>query len=195
MLGGARVQRFRWSLYAPLYDRLIGFERQRRRSIEVLALSPGERVLIDGCGTGIDLPLLPPGLEVSAIDLTPSMVRRAWEKAPGADVRVGDALALDYPDAHFDAVVLHLIVAIVPDPLQCLREARRVLKPGGRAAVFDKFCSGRPPLVRRILSVLTRLLGTDINCDLHALAGQAGFHVAHEEPAGAGGLLRLALLR
>jgi ubiquinone/menaquinone biosynthesis C-methylase UbiE len=194
-LGGERAQRFRWSLYAPVYDRLISFARQRRRCLELLALAPGERVLIDGCGTGLDLPLLPAGVEVSAIDLTPAMVRRAREKLPGADIRVGNALALDFPGASFDAVALHLIVAIVPDPLACLREARRVLKPGGRAVVFDKFCDGRPSALRRWLNGPARFFATDITRELRPLAAQAGFRIVHEEPAGFGGLFRIALLR
>jgi phosphatidylethanolamine/phosphatidyl-N-methylethanolamine N-methyltransferase len=185
----------RWSLYAPFYDRLISFKPQRRRAIAMLALNPGERVLVVGCGTGLDLPLLPAGVEVTALDLTPAMVRRARQKAPGADVRVMDAQRLEFADGTFDAVVLHLIVAVVPDPLACMRESARVLKAGGRACVFDKFVQGKPSAVRRILNVATRFLGTDINRNLGELAGPAGFVIEADEAAMFGGLFRVARLR
>lgn len=185
----------RWSLYAPVYDRLISFESQRRRAIEMLALQPGERVLVVGCGTGLDLPLLPAGAKVTAMDLTPAMVRRARVKAPEADIRVMDAQRLEFADGTFDAVVLHLIVAVVPDPLACMREAARVLKPGGRAGVFDKFARGRPSAARRVLNVVTRWFGTDITRNLGELASAAGFAVEADEAAMLGGLFRVARLR
>lgn len=46
--------RLRYSLYAPIYDRIVGFGGSRRRAIDLLALGPGERVLVVGAGTGPD---------------------------------------------------------------------------------------------------------------------------------------------
>lgn len=185
----------RWTLYAPIYDAFISFEPQRRRALELLELKAGERVLIVGCGTGLDLPLLPAGLDVTAIDLTPAMVRRARERAPGIDIRVMDAQRLEFPDAMFDAAVLHLIVAVVPDPLACMREAARVLKAGGRVSVFDKFARGKPSFLRRALNVATRAFGTDINRNLGDLATASGFGIEAEEGAMLGGMFRVARLR
>ena len=63
-----------------------------------------------------------------------------------------DGHSLAVPRAAFDAVVLHLILAVIPDPVRCLREAARALRPGGRVVVFDKFVRGeRTPLVLRVL--------------------------------------------
>jgi len=135
--------RLRYTLIAPLYDAVVRVASQRRRSISLLELRPGERLLISGSGTGADLPYVPPDVEVHAVDITPAMVERTRRRAAAlgreVEARVGDAQALDYPDAWFDAVVLHLIVAVAPDGRRVLEEAARVLKPGGRAVVFDKF--------------------------------------------------------
>lgn len=188
----------RWDLYAPLYDRFISFREQRRRSLELAALRPGERVLVSGCGTGQDLPLLPAGLRVYAVDASPGMLRRALARPCASPVGFAlmDAQRLAFPDALFDCVVLHLIVAIVPDPLACLREAARVLKPGGRIALFDKYHDGRgrPRLVRRALNPLVKLLATDLNVPLPRLVREAGLRMTHEEPALMRGLFRVARL-
>lgn len=192
--------RWRYTLWAPFYDLVARVPRQRRRSIALLAPRPGERVLIVGAGTGADLPFVPEGVEVLATDLTPAMLARARRRVrPGVELRVMDAQALDLPDGSFDAAVLHLILAVVPDPLACLREAARVVRPGGRLAVFDKFLAdgARPSLPRRLLNLWTRLLFTDINRRLGEILAASGapLRVERDEPALLGGLFRILLLR
>ena len=78
-----RWNRIRYTAFAPLYDRVASFGTQRRRSIELLDLKPGERVLIVGAGTGADLLYLPAGVEVVAGDITPAMVERVRRRAAG----------------------------------------------------------------------------------------------------------------
>jgi ubiquinone/menaquinone biosynthesis C-methylase UbiE len=145
--GWRRWNRLRYTLYAPVYDlalaRLPLFRRGRRRSLALAAFRPGERVLLVAAGTGLDLAYLPAGVAVVATDVTPAMLARlrARARALGRDVtaEVMDAARLAYPDASFDGVVLHLALAVVPDPVAAVRKAARVLRPGGRVAVFDKF--------------------------------------------------------
>jgi ubiquinone/menaquinone biosynthesis C-methylase UbiE len=136
----SRWRRARYSVYASFYDLGPGFEAERRRAISLLDLAPGERVLVDGVGTGADLPLLPPAVSVLGIDLTPAMLARARPHCrPGIELRVMNAERLELADGSFDAVMLHQVLEVVADPVRCLAEAARVLRPGGRLSVFDKF--------------------------------------------------------
>jgi phosphatidylethanolamine/phosphatidyl-N-methylethanolamine N-methyltransferase len=179
--------------------RLLG--RGRRRSIEQLNLQPGERVLIVGCGTGLDFEHLPRKVDVVAGDITPAMVERARARAEKlgfeADVRVLDAHDLDLPDEHFDAVILHLILAVVPDPVAAIREASRVLRPAGRVAIFDKFIAEgrRPSFIRRLAGMITRVLATELNRSLEPLLREGGLAIEHDEPVYGEGMFRVVSAR
>lgn len=134
---------------APIYDALVGplAYRPRRNAVAALELRPGDRLVIPGCGTGLDLPASPEGVRVVALDLSPEMLARARRKSARADVelRVGDAMALDLPDGSFDAA-LNLIVAVAPDGARVIAEALRVLRPGGRPAILV-LCDARSLVV------------------------------------------------
>lgn len=136
----SRWRRARYSVYASFYDFGPAFAAPRRRAISLLELAPGERVLVPGVGTGADLPLLPPTVSVLGVDLTPAMLARARAHCrPGIELRVMNAERLELADASFDAVLLHQVLEVVADPTSCLAEAARVLRPGGRMSIFDKF--------------------------------------------------------
>jgi phosphatidylethanolamine/phosphatidyl-N-methylethanolamine N-methyltransferase len=125
------------------------------------------------------------------------MVEKTRERALSlgmrVDARVMDAARLDLADESFDCVLLHLILAVVPDPRGTAREAARVLRRGGRASIFDKFATGRPSLLRRTLNVATNVLATDITRSLPDLLADSGLRLVHEEPSAFGGLFRVAV--
>jgi phosphatidylethanolamine/phosphatidyl-N-methylethanolamine N-methyltransferase len=154
-----------YSLIAPLYDLIVErpMREARVRSLRALPTVESRRVLVSGVGTGLDLPLLPALHRYTALDFNPAMLARARLRDDIANVNfvLGDSMALPFTDAHFDHVVLHLIVAVVPEPQRCLSEAARVLKPGGTIILFDKFLQPcqRAPL-RRIFNIFTRRFAT-----------------------------------
>lgn len=196
--------RLRYDLYAPLYDAFVEapFKGARARSIDALRLQRGERVLITGCGTGLDFEHLPAEMRVTAGDIAPAMVRRAQREADrlgfaGADVRVMDAHRLDLPPGTFDAAVLHLVLAVVPDPQATIREVARVLKPGGRAVILDKFLpdGASPSPLRRAANAVTSVLATGLNRQLGPLLAEARLVLEHRGPALLGGLFEIALVR
>lgn len=196
----AAWNRARYNAYAPLYDLVVApFAAGRRRSIEPLALQPGKRVLIVGCGTGLDLPLLPTDVRVTAFDLTPAMVyrmsARAAELGRAVDVAVMNGQQMGLADGAFDAILLHLILAVIPDPLACAREAARLLRPGGRAAIFDKRLpdGSRPSLIRRAVNAATSAAFSDINRQLGPILETTDLQETHREPAGLRGAYQVAL--
>lgn len=131
---------------APVYHRLSGalMQKARRRSVELLALQPGERLLLPGIGTGLDIPNIPVEVRISGTDTSPEMLSIAREKAcEGAELALIDAQDLRYPDSYFDAIVHNLILSVAPDGKKVCEEAWRVLRPGGRLVIFDKFLPGR----------------------------------------------------
>jgi ubiquinone/menaquinone biosynthesis C-methylase UbiE len=123
-----------------------------------------------------------------ATDLTPAMLRRARDKArAGHHLVVMDGHSLAIPDGAFDAVALHLILAVIPDPARCLAEAVRVLRPGGRISILDKFVPDghAPSMGRRLLNGITALVATDITRRLDVIITESGAAVERtgREPA------------
>ncbi len=117
-----------------------------RRLVADLAagLPPGAKVLDVGTGPGYLLGYLGrerPDLDLWGLDLDYRMIRLARRKkhAPGSTAQwlVGYALALPFGDAVFDQVVASLSLHIWPQRQRGLKELRRILKPGGRAWVYE----------------------------------------------------------
>jgi ubiquinone/menaquinone biosynthesis C-methylase UbiE len=112
-------------------------ERIERES----ALLRGKHLLEIGCGMGYDsLEFLKRGVRVTATDLTPNAVKLALrhfevEGVQAEDVRTADGLNLPFSDGTFDAVWANGVLHATGDTARAIREARRVLKPGGRAII------------------------------------------------------------
>lgn len=192
-----------YTLFAPFYDRLIAraTERLRQDSLRRLGEVEGRTILVCGIGSGLDLPLLPAGAAYVGLDLTPAMLRRARHRAEalGVDIRLllGDAMALPFAAAAFDALIMHLILAVVPRPAEALAEAERVLKPGGRILFLDKFLrpGERAPL-RRLASPLLGAIATRTDVVFEeVLAGCPQLSVESDVPVLARGWFRHIVLR
>lgn len=198
--------RMSYSLIAPLYDLVLArpLRAARSRSLRSLPTAAAGRVLLSGVGTGLDLPLLPRLHRYTALDFNAAMLARARRgdvrsipESLQVDWLLGDSMALPFPDAHFDHVVLHLIVAVVPHPELCLSEAARVLKPGGSIILFDKFLRpNKPALLRRALNPLTRRLATRMDVVFEeVLRAAPQLEVVSDLPLLAGGWFRGIVLR
>lgn len=198
----------RWNLvvyraWAPVYDGLLQrfFAPGRATAAQVLDLRPGERVLLVGVGTGEDLPLLPAGVTAVGVDLSEPMLDRARNRlhhlGVQVDLRRADAATLGLESASFDAVILNLVLSVVPDPEAVLAEAMRVLRPGGRAVVFDKFAPDDRPISpgRHLFNLLTSAFGTAIDRRLGDLLAATPCRVISDQPSILAGQYRVVHLR
>ena len=131
---------------------------------------PSGTVLEVGVGTGLNMPLYPPGAEVTGIDIAENMLYRASTRAAKlgvrADLRQMDVQHLDFPDAHFDCAVATFVFCSVPDPVAGLREVRRVLKPDGALLLLEHVRSENR-VVGKVMDFINpaavRLAGANIN--------------------------------
>ena len=110
--------------------------------INRLNLKPGMKVLDVACGTGnTALPAARAGAEVTGVDIAPNLVEQARENARreglNAQFDEGDAEALSYADASFDAVVTMFGAMFAPRPELVAAELKRVSRPGGSIAMAN----------------------------------------------------------
>jgi ubiquinone/menaquinone biosynthesis C-methylase UbiE len=122
---------------APRYDRQMNFFDRRlfTGGREWACRSAEGDVLEIAVGSGRNLPFYPPGTKLTAIEFSPEMLKlaeqRASEMGAEADLRMVDAQALEFEDESFDTIVCTLALCTIPDPAKAVREAFRVLRPGG----------------------------------------------------------------
>ena len=139
----------------------------RRRAADLTGVGPGSRALDVATGTGdLAVELASRGAAVTGMDFSPAMLELAGAKAPEIEFEEGDALALRYGDAKFDAVTVGFGARNFADLDQGLREMARVAKPGGRVVVLEITTPARPPLswffrawFDRIVPLLGRVAG------------------------------------
>ncbi|MDN5754004.1 MAG: class I SAM-dependent methyltransferase [Nitrosospira sp.] len=160
--------RHSYTIIAPLYDALLATAGTgvRAASLAQLPRQGDLDILISGIGSGLDLPYLPPCHRYIGLDLTSAMLNRVKPRIGSlrVDLVQGDSMSLPFTDEYFDHVVLHLILAIVPDARICLRETARVLKPGGSVLILDKFLKpGETAWLRRTLNLLTQHVVTRLD--------------------------------
>jgi SAM-dependent methyltransferase len=130
----------------PEQERLVEqAEHWRHRLIaDGTRLEPGTRLLEVGTGVGAVLAVLGqefPGVRLTGLDIEPKQLEfaRAHLERSGVEATLvqGDALALPFEDESFDHVWMMWLLEHVPDPVAALREARRVLVPGGAITAIE----------------------------------------------------------
>lgn len=141
-----RVQRYGWDKAASVYE--PSWKEQLKPAqdmlLEMAALKPGENILETACGTGlvtfrIAESISPVGT-VTATDLSGEMINLATKEAKRRSVsnitfQRMDAEKLSLDEKPYDAALCSLGIMYFPDPVQSLREMRRVLNPSGRAVI------------------------------------------------------------
>jgi ubiquinone/menaquinone biosynthesis C-methylase UbiE len=196
-----RTLRF-WDRYSVRYDRRM--ERTER------ALFPGGRewacgqaggdVLEVAVGTGRNLPYYQGSAvrTLTGIDLSPGMLAVARDRAKAlgldADLRTGNAEALEFGDAAFDTVLCTVSLCNIPDYQAAIGEMYRVLRPGGRLVLLDHVASDRwwVRAAQRLLELVTRRMNGDYQTRRPLpLVEARGFVVSHSQRSRLGWIERL----
>lgn len=173
--------------YAGVYDVVFGpiMHPGRRRIVRALNLHPGDAVLEVGVGTGLSLPLYPPYVRVTGVDISREMLDRAQRRVLRQSLSHVDAIlemdaqAMTFADNRFDKVVAMYVVSVVPDPLKLIGEMRRVCKPDGEILIVNHFRSRNPLLatMETTLAPLSRLAGFRPDLALEPFLAEAGLEV------------------
>jgi len=180
-----------WDKQAAGYDRQIGWwERHvlgRDNRAWATERARGD-VLEVAVGTGLNVPLYEPGLELTGVDLSPAMLALARQRAAEAgrrvDLREGDAHRLPFDDASFDTVVCTFSLCNIPDLRGALTEMRRVLRPGGRLVLVDHVASTTRPiywLQKAIEPISVRIDGDHLTRRPATIVEDLGFDITERD--------------
>ncbi len=178
------ITRRRYDRIAPVYDAIewVMELRVRRWRRALWERVEGRKLIELGVGTGKNLPYHPAGVQVTAVDLSPKMLERARRRAERlgstVELELADVQQLPYPDGTFDVAVATFLFCSVPDPVLGLREARRVLKPGGKLFLMEHVLSEIPVLrglMRFFDPIPVRVWGAHIDRETVGNVERAGF--------------------
>ena len=173
---------------------------RRKLILKDINYQAGENLLEIGCGAGAVLGILGQnfsGLKLSGIDLEPKQIEYATHYLnrlglDKANLKVGDAATLPWPENYFDHIYAIWFLEHLPDPLKVLKEARRVLKPGGTITITETdyrtvLVTPKSSDYRYLLDSLCELMllakgNPYIGQSLGFLLSQAGFSQMDNQP-------------
>jgi phosphatidylethanolamine/phosphatidyl-N-methylethanolamine N-methyltransferase len=155
--------------WAGIYDTAFGgiSSKGRLRAVSLVNRLPGKDVLEVGVGTGLALPQYNLDKQITGIDLSKEMLRKARERVrKDALINVKalhemDAEATSFDDASFDIAVGMFVASVVPNPQRLLAELRRLVRPGGDILLVNHFAAAKGPRwwLERAMAPASRALG------------------------------------
>ena len=194
-----------YGFYAPFYDFIFGswVNQGRKKAVEKIDQSPGNRILELGVGTGYSIPLYSTEVKVMGIDISTEMLNVARkrfprEKYPQVEGFLEmDAQELDFPDNSFDSVIAMYVASVVPDPMRMMQEMSRVCVPGGTVLVLNHFASSKGFLrgVENFFSPFSKRLGFKPDFSLPHFLEMTPIEVEDILPVNLGGYWKLIHFR
>jgi phosphatidylethanolamine/phosphatidyl-N-methylethanolamine N-methyltransferase len=194
-----------YKIWSPIYDKIFNsniFLHARKQIFQETPFNNTQKILFVGVGTGADLELLNHNdLDITAIDFSPDMLRKARAKFKNSRIKFleMDAQNMAFNDMSFDYVVGSLILSVVPDADKCFQEMGRVLKQEGRIVIFDKFTPSnhKLSLSKKLFRPLIKVLGTDIGLNFEELylRNNKNLSIEEDKPVMLNGMYRKIVLR
>lgn len=180
----------KWDRAAPLFDLMAGEGAEKRwhHDKQKLFARMGEgNILFLALGTGLDIPCFPPNRTITAIDISPEMLKAAQTRIANYSGTI-EALTMDvhdlqFPDESFDQVFTSCTFCSVPDPVDGLKSLRRVLKPGSELLMFEHTGSHYFPfnLILNLMSPISSRFGPAMNRPTVDSVRSAGFEIIEVE--------------
>ena len=169
---------------------ILGVARQRKR---LMSRAHG-KILDVACGTGFNFPYFPSESDVTAIDLSERMLEVARLKAASLNLKLQthlmDAEKLEFSDGTYDTITSTLSTCTFPDPIQALREMKRVCRTGGLILLLEHGHSSLPWLAnlqdRSVHSHYQQNAGCRWNQDPLDLVKAAGLNILESKRFGLG---------
>ncbi|WP_138429199.1 class I SAM-dependent methyltransferase [Fodinibius saliphilus] len=191
----------RYNVIAPLYDFMewpieqLWYKKWRPQLWNDI---DGSNILEIGVGTGKNIAYYPPEKEITAIDLSPGMLKRAKDLLPAnmksqASLQQMDAQQLTLPDNYFDDIVATFVFCSVPNPVQGLKEALRVTKAGGKLHLIEHTRSDNQllgPLMDFLDPFIHYLVGVHVARNTVDNVKKAGWHINQVIELTAGGIFK-----
>jgi phosphatidylethanolamine/phosphatidyl-N-methylethanolamine N-methyltransferase len=175
-----------YDVHSMFYDATFGrlVKRRIERAIHHMNIGDSDLVLDLGIGTGVSLNYYPQRGHIVGVDLSAGMLREARKKIrerglAHTTVFQANALELPFGDSTFDHVFISHVISVVSDPIQLVKEAQRVAKPGARIVIVNHFQSTNRflALVEKWLCPLCTKLGWRSDLALNDLIRRTGVEV------------------
>ena len=186
----------RYNRIAPLYDfmeSLIEGSRYSKWRELLWSKVEGINVLEVGVGTGKNFPYYPEAAEITAVDFSDRMLKRAKDRASKQKMKVRlkqmDVQNLDFKDNTFDTVVASFVFCSVPNPVRGLMEIERVCKPKGKVVLLEHVLSANRImawLMNLANPLVVRMMGANINRRTVENVSKSGLAVEQVTDLGAG---------
>jgi len=177
--------RNKWDKASTRYDLMVsnGAEKRWEPYKRKLYGNMEGKVLFLALGTGLDVSLFPPGLDITCIDISPKMLEQAAPRVAAYD---GDMVAhcmdvhdMEFDEDSFDQIYTACTFCSVPDPINGLKALAKVLKPGGEIRMFEHTGSAIFPfsLMMNLMTPLSSRAGPDMNRKTVDNVRAAGFQI------------------
>lgn len=184
-LNPERVKKI-YDFYSDFYDFLFSWilNPHLKFALSHLNFKEGQKILEIGIGTGISLNNYPPFCNVTGIDISSGMLKKALKRAKkqnlkNVTLKVMNATALDFSDKSFDYVIAGFVISVCEHPERMLDEMLRVLKDDGKIILVNHFASENRiiNLFENILNPITKKIGWRMNLSLNTLLKRDGIRV------------------